>query len=57
MTCLSATDDLLEVWAERVGIVRFCSGREMSDYEAQAIVKRQMGLSDEDAALLASSEK
>jgi len=47
----------LQNWQERVAIVRFCSGREMTDEQAQLIVQEQMGLSDEKAALLANAEK
>lgn len=36
----------LEAWRERVAIVRFCSGVELTDRQAQRIVQRQMGLSD-----------
>ena len=36
----------LDAWRERVAIVRFCSGREMTEQQAQRIVQQQMGLSD-----------
>jgi len=39
----------LEAWRERVAIVRFCSGVEITDRQAQRIVQRQIGLSDDAA--------
>lgn len=38
--CLSATDDRLEAWAERVAIVLFCSGREMTE-PAEVLARAQ----------------
>lgn len=38
----------LDAWRERVAIVRFCSGREMTEHQAQRIVQMQMGMSDEE---------
>lgn len=46
----------LEAWRERVAIVRFCSGREMTDRQAQRIVQRQMGWSDDEAAQMARQD-
>lgn len=39
-------DDAIDAWRERVAIIRFDSGVEMTDRQAQRIVQRQMGLSD-----------
>ena len=39
-------DDAVDAWRERVAIVRFCSGVEITDRQAQRIVQLQMGLSD-----------
>lgn len=38
----------LDAWRERVAIVRFCSGIEMTEQQAQRIVQMQMGISDEE---------
>ncbi len=42
----------LEVWQERCGIVQFCSGRDMSNREAEDIVAAQLGLSDAECRTL-----
>ena len=47
----------IDAWRERVAIVRFCSGREMTDRQAQRIVQRQMGLSDKEALELSEMDK
>ncbi len=47
----------IDAWRERVAIVRFCSGREMTDQQAQRIVQRQMGLSDDEAVKMAAMDK
>ncbi len=39
-------DDVIDAWRERVAIVRFSQGFEMTDRQAQRIVQQQMGLSD-----------
>lgn len=36
----------IDAWRERVAIVRFSQGFELTDRQAQRIVQRQMGLSD-----------
>lgn len=41
-------DDAVDAWRERVAIVRFCSGIEMTEQQAQRIVQMQMGISDEE---------
>lgn len=56
-SCGNLSTELFEAWGERVAIVRFCSGREMTDQQAQRIVQRQMGLSDDDAAQMAAMDK
>ena len=48
-------DDAVDAWRERVAIVLFCSGVEMTDRQAQRIVQQQMGLSD--AAALELSQQ
>lgn len=50
-------DDAIDAWRERVAIVRFCSGRETTDRQAQRIVQRQMGLSGEEALELSEMDK
>jgi len=47
----------LDAWRERVAIVRFCSGVELTDRQAQRIVQRQMGLSDKEALELSEMDK
>ncbi|TXH53271.1 MAG: hypothetical protein E6Q97_13555 [Desulfurellales bacterium] len=47
----------LDAWRERVAIVRFCSGVELTDRQAQRIVQRQMGLSGEEALELSEMDK
>lgn len=47
----------LEAWRERVAIVRFCSGVEMTDRQAQRIVQQQMGLSDAAAREMAEIDQ
>lgn len=46
----------LEAWRERVAIVRFCSGVELTDRQAQRIVQLQMGLSDAAAREMAEAD-
>lgn len=47
----------LDAWRERVAIVRFSQGFEMTDRQAQRIVQRQMGLSGEEALELSEMDK
>lgn len=47
----------LEAWRERVAIVRFCSGVELTDRQAQRIVQRQIGLSDDAAREMAETDQ
>ena len=47
----------LDAWRERVAIVRFCSGVELTDRQAQRIVQRQMGLSGEEALELSEMDE
>ena len=44
----SVDNGALDAWRERVAIVRFCSGIEMTEQQAQRIVQMQMGISDEE---------
>ena len=50
-------DDAVDAWRERVAIVRFCSGVELTDRQAQRIVQQQMGLSDADALEMAEADQ
>jgi len=50
-------DAALECWRERVAIIRFCSGRELTDQQAQRIVQRQIGLSDAAAREMAEIDQ
>jgi len=50
-------DDALDAWRERVAIVRFCSGVEITDRQAQRIVQRQIGLSDDAAREMAETDQ
>ena len=50
-------DDAVDTWRERVAIVRFCSGVELTDRQAQRIVQRQMGLSDAAAREMAEADQ
>lgn len=50
-------DDALDAWRERVAIVRFCSGVEITDRQAQRIVQRQIGLSDDAAREMAEIDQ
>ncbi len=49
--------DKLDAWRERVAIVMFCSGVEMTDRQAQRIVQQQMGLSDAAAREMAEIDQ
>ena len=50
-------DDAVDAWRERVAIVMFCSGVEMTDRQAQRIVQQQMGLSDAAAREMAEIDQ
>jgi hypothetical protein len=50
-------DDAIDAWRERVAIVRFSQGFEMTDRQAQMIVQRQMGLSDAAAREMAETDQ
>ena len=50
-------DDAVDAWRERVAIVRFSQGFEMTDRQAQRIVQQQMGLSDADALEMAEADQ
>lgn len=50
-------DDVIDAWRERVAIVRFSQGFEMTDRQAQRIVQQQMGLSDAAAREMAEIDQ
>ena len=50
-------DESIDAWRERVAIVMFCSGVEMTDRQAQRIVQQQMGLSDAAAREMAEIDQ